>query len=142
MFEETLEFKIAILLCYGRQKILNVQQRVPKAQMWAIVEFVITSLNLVVITCVLNQSRSHGLLSNVLMTIINLIVAMKSQLDPLVDGIETCDQFDVELHMFNKNMRQEVVKVIKPFLQFLMAFDSRHVHSMLTLMLDPCYKSL
>jgi hypothetical protein len=47
---------------------------------------------------------------------------MESQLDPL--GSETCDQFDVELQMLSKNMRQQVVKVIKPFVQFLKAFDS------------------
>lgn len=69
-------------------------------------------------------------------------MAMESQLDPLVDGSETCDQFDVELQMLSKNMRQEVVKVMKPFLQFLRAFDSFQVHNMLALMLDPHYKSL
>jgi hypothetical protein len=39
-------------------------------------------------------------------------------------------------------MWQKVVKVIKPFLQFMMAFDSHQVHNMLTLILDPYYKSL
>jgi hypothetical protein len=38
-------------------------------------------------------------------------------------------------------MRQEVVKVIKPFLQFLRAFESLKLHNMLALMLDPHYKS-
>jgi hypothetical protein len=32
MFEETLEFKQAILLCHGRQKKLTLQQKVHKAQ--------------------------------------------------------------------------------------------------------------
>ncbi len=32
--------------------------------------------------------------------------------------------------------------MIKPFLQFLMAFDFHQVHNMLALMLDPHYKSL
>jgi hypothetical protein len=44
--------------------------------------------------------------------------------------------------MLNKNMRHEVVKVIKPFLQFLKTFDYCQVHNMLALMLDPHYKSL
>jgi len=34
-------------------------QQIPKAQMWTIVETVITSLNPVVIACVLNQSKGH-----------------------------------------------------------------------------------
>ncbi len=110
--------------------------------MWATVEAITTCMNLMVIACVLNQSTDHWLLLDVLMTIINLIMAMESQLDPLVDGSETCDQFDVELQMLSKNMRQEVVKVMKPFLQFLRAFDSFQVHNMLALMLDPHYKSL
>lgn len=33
MFKETLKFKQAILLCYGRQKTLTLQQKIPKAQM-------------------------------------------------------------------------------------------------------------
>jgi hypothetical protein len=55
------------------------------------------SLNPMMIACVANQSRGHELLSNVLVIAINLIVAMKFQLDSLVDGSESCDQFDVEL---------------------------------------------
>jgi hypothetical protein len=51
-------------------------------------------------------------------------MAMEFQQYPFIDGSETCDQLDVELQMLNKNMRQEVVKVIKPFLQFLKAFNS------------------
>jgi len=44
-----------------------------------------------VTTCVLNQSKDHWLLSNVLVTVINLIVAIESQPDSFVDGNETCD---------------------------------------------------
>jgi len=36
----------------------------------------------------------------------------------------------------------EVVKVIKPFLQFLQAYDSQQVHNMLALMFDPRFKYL
>jgi hypothetical protein len=52
------------------------------------------------------------------------------------------DAFDVELIIFHNNMRAEIVKVIKPFLQFLQAYDSKQVHNMLALMLDPRFKSL
>jgi hypothetical protein len=90
----------------------------------------------------LNQSRGHWLLFDALVTTINLILAMEFQPNPSIDGSETCDQFDVEFHMLNKNMWQEVVKVTRPFLQFLKVFDSCHVHNMLALMLDPRYKSL
>jgi hypothetical protein len=36
MFEKTLEFKQTILLCYGRKKILTLQQIIFKAQVWTI----------------------------------------------------------------------------------------------------------
>jgi hypothetical protein len=54
MCEETLEFKQAIITCYGKQKIVTLQQKVLKAQMWAIVKVVTSCLNLVVTTCVMN----------------------------------------------------------------------------------------
>lgn len=37
---------------------------------------------------------------------------------------------------------QKVMKVLKPFLQFLFVFYSNQVQSMLTIMLDPRFKSL
>jgi hypothetical protein len=43
---------------------------------------------------------------------------MEFEVDPLVDGNKTFDIFDVEFHMLNKNMWQEVLKVIKFFLEF------------------------
>jgi hypothetical protein len=36
MFEEVLKFKEAILLCYGQHKIIDLQQRVFKAEVWAV----------------------------------------------------------------------------------------------------------
>jgi hypothetical protein len=39
-------------------------------------------------------------------------------------------------------MWQEVVKVFKPFLEFLKTFDFRQVHNMLALMLDSRFKFL
>jgi len=41
-----------------------------------------------------------------------------------------------------KNIKKEVVKVFKPFLEFLKAFKSHQIHIMLAVMLDPCFKSL
>jgi hypothetical protein len=55
-------------------------------------------------------------LFDVLSIVIKLIVALELEFDPLVDGVETFDQFDVELHFLKKNMWQEVVEVIIPFL--------------------------
>jgi len=71
---------------------------------WAIVEVIITCLNLVVSTCVLNQCRRHWLLFDPLVSTINSILAMEFQPNPCVDGSETFDQFDVKFHMLGKNM--------------------------------------
>jgi len=45
---------------------------------------------------------------------------MESKAYPL-DGNETFDLFYVELHTLSKNMQQEVIKVLKHFLEFLKA---------------------
>jgi hypothetical protein len=56
MFEEVLNFKKTILLCYGQQKTIVLQQMVPKVEVWALIETFTSVLNHVVITCVMNQS--------------------------------------------------------------------------------------
>ncbi len=56
---------------------------------------------------VMNQSRNHWLLLDALTIAINLIVIMESKAYPL-DGNETFDLFDVELHTLDKNMQQEL----------------------------------
>jgi hypothetical protein len=58
-------------------------------------------------------------------------MTMKVETNPIVDGSETFDQFDVELHLLNINMWQEVVKVIKYFLEFFKTFDFQQVHNIL-----------
>ncbi len=55
---------------------------------------------------------------------------------------DVLDAFDVELIIFQNNMRAKVVKVMKLFLQFLHAYDSHQVHNMLALMFDHRFKSL
>jgi hypothetical protein len=62
---------------------------------------------------------------------------MKVETNPIVDGSETFD-----LHLSNINMWQEVVKVIKYFLEFFKTFDFQQIHNIFALMLDPCVKSL
>jgi len=39
-------------------------------------------------------------------------------------------------------MQLEMIKVIKPFLEFLRYFDVGHVHNMVAIILDPCLKAL
>ncbi len=76
MFDKTLEFKQIIITYYERKNIVVLQQKVPKAQVWAIAKVVTLTLNLMVIVCVMNQSHNHWLLSNVLITTITRIVKL------------------------------------------------------------------
>ncbi len=57
-------------------------------------------------------------------------------------AINSLDTFDVDVLIFQNNMQVEVVEVIKVFFQFLKAYDLHQVHNMLTIMFDPCFKSL
>ncbi len=54
--------------------------------MHAIVKVVIQCLNSMVTTCVMNYSKGHWLLSNALVCVINLVIDIKSKLDPLSGG--------------------------------------------------------
>jgi len=97
----------------------------------------------VVTTCVMNRFGGHWLLLTTLITIINLIVVVEFEVDPIVNENVTFDLSDVELHMLNINLRPEVIKVIIHFLKNLKTFDFHQVQNMLTLMLDPqMFKSL
>jgi hypothetical protein len=60
----------------------------------------------------------------------------------LSDGFEIFDEFDLELISFQKNMWQEVIKMIKPYFLFLKTSDPQNVHNMFAIMLDPCSKSM
>jgi hypothetical protein len=60
-------------------------------------------------------------------------------LDGLVDDYYG---LDIELGIFAKNMKEEVIGVINSFLSFLTIYDEKLTHNMLVLMLEPRLKSL
>ncbi len=110
MFEETLEFKEAIFLCYGQQKTIVLQQRVPKAKVWAITKAQTYVLNKVVTTCVMDQSRGHQLLSNAFNTCINLTLILETKVRHVTDVFNVLYAFDVKLTIFQNNMKVEVIR--------------------------------
>jgi hypothetical protein len=142
MFEETLEFMNAIILCYGMQKSIVLHQIIPKAQVWAIIEVITSPLNHVVSTYVMNQSRGHWVLSNALIITITLTMEMEVALLKLSIKLEIFDLFETKIHFLHKNMWLEVIKVIKPFLEFLKSSNARQAHNMIVIMLDPSFKAL
>jgi len=72
----------------------------------------------------MNQLQVHWLLSNVFNTCINLTLTLEVEVGQAIDVSYVLDAFHVELFIFQNNMQVKVIKVIKPFLQFLQAYDS------------------
>lgn len=89
MFEKILEFKNAIIFCYGKKKVIVLQQIVPKAQAWVITEVIIPTLNLIVLICAMNLSMGHWLLLNALTTIITFIINMEVTLCTFLLGLKS-----------------------------------------------------
>jgi hypothetical protein len=54
MFFFKFEFKNVKMLCHGRHKYVDLQQKVLKVEVWAIVETITSAFNLVVLACVMN----------------------------------------------------------------------------------------
>jgi hypothetical protein len=84
--------------------------------MWVIAEAITSTLNLIVFACVMNQSRGHWLLLDALTITITFTMEMEAQLLEFSIRPEIFDLFEVEICLLHKNMRLEVIKVIKHFL--------------------------
>jgi hypothetical protein len=59
VLEKPLEFKNAIFFCCDKKQSIILQQRLPKAEMWVVVEIATFTLNPIGLPCVMNQSRDH-----------------------------------------------------------------------------------
>lgn len=59
IFQETIEFKHAIVLCYGSQQSLALQGCVPNPQVWVVAQVVANTLGLVVQQCVPNHRQGY-----------------------------------------------------------------------------------
>jgi hypothetical protein len=71
----------------------------------------------------MNQSQGHLLLSNILIIAINLTQTLEAEIRASTNVVDALDDFDVKVLIFQDNMQSKVLKVIKPFLQFLQAYD-------------------
>ncbi len=76
--------------------------------MWAIIEVIITCLNPMVNACMMNQFKNHWSLSNALSNIIDLTMALEFEPNSLANGVETFDQFNVELHFLEKKCNRRL----------------------------------
>jgi hypothetical protein len=76
----------------------------------------------------MNQSHVPWLLFNGLTITITLIVKLQFELIEMLqisNGTKVMDQFDLELFLFQRNMREEVVKNLKKNVQF---FIFKYLH--------------
>ena len=144
MFQQALQFRATISLCYSRQT-MALQNRVPLGQTWAVVEAISSTLSPVVSACVLNQSRGYWLLSDALASTIFMSVKFemeKIDLECHLQAAIRLDIFDSKLLMLTARMREQVVRVLAPFLSFMRVYNPSSAHNMLALMLDPRHKEL
>ncbi len=66
MFQKALKFKDVIILCYNRQNIVKINERVPPLFTWHIFKIIVDFLSPVVTASVLTNLRTTGLLSDAL----------------------------------------------------------------------------
>jgi hypothetical protein len=78
----------------------------------------------------MNQSRGHWLLLDALTITITLTMEMEATLLQFSSGPKMSDLFEAKILLLQKNMWLEVIKVIKPFLEFLRFFYVGHAHNM------------
>jgi len=66
MFQEALQFKDVIIVCYNKHNIVRISGWVPILLTWDISHIIVDRLSPIVGACVLNQFSSHWLLFDVL----------------------------------------------------------------------------
>jgi hypothetical protein len=89
---------------------------------------------------VLNQSQGYWFLSNALADAIAFICQF--QHDLLGPNFGDTQDFDGELHIFQKNMQGQVVYVLNPFLSIMVFVRLTRVYNMLVMMLNLHYEGL
>ncbi len=132
LFQEALLSQKAIVLCYSSQIVICVFGQIPPIITWHICQTIVDCLFPILTTCVLNQSKDHGLLSEAL----NNAIIMSSKLKEDVGIVQNLDQFmdddstiTFEMSLFTSNIEKEVCGVLDSFLSFLRNFEERKAHN-------------
>jgi hypothetical protein len=67
----------------------------------------------------------------------------ENQISPSFESLMNDDSIvNDELSLLASNIKREVINVLDFFLSFLKVYDERKTHNMISLMLNPKYKSL
>jgi hypothetical protein len=92
----------------------------------------------IVITCILNQSKGHWLLSDALHATISMSIKLKEEISHFVLGTLMKNDLRMDIDWLGTlivNMKKVVCGVIDFFLSILTKYDERKTHNMLSLML-------
>ncbi len=102
--------------------------RVPPLLKWHICQIVVDYLSPIVITCVLNQSKGHWLLSDAFHSTIFISLKLKEleNAPSFKTLMEEDSNVALELICLVSNIRKEVCRVLNNFLLFLKKFDEKN----------------
>jgi hypothetical protein len=117
----------------------------PPLLTWQISQIIVDCLSLIVFACVFNQSCGHWFLSDDLHFVISMSLKLEEE-NKIIPSFESILEDDSiisnELSLLAFNIRREVINVLDSFLSFLKKYEIKKVHNMISLMLDPRFKSL
>jgi hypothetical protein len=77
LFQKVLQLKDVIMHCYSKQSLVRMTTSFPPPLTWHVCQILVHCLYPIVTTCVLNQSRGHWLLSDVLHFVISMNLKLK-----------------------------------------------------------------
>jgi hypothetical protein len=89
LFQKNLEYQDAINLCYGRQKIQELQGRVRNAHTYKVV---VKTMLLVVNQCIFNQTKGYWLLFNALNATFQFVCVCKIKFKNLKLPPQFCER--------------------------------------------------
>ncbi len=136
MFQQCLAYRPPIIMCYGCQ-IQILGNMILSTQTWAIGEAICDALSPIVITCVVNHRCGYCLLSNDLATTIKLYVKLTKEILQLQVEVDAIKEMDMctKVKTLGAYMREQVVHVLQPFLDFMGCFK----HFKFTIWLFLCW---
>jgi len=120
LFQEALQFKETIILCYNMQNFVRMNAKVAPPLTWHICHIIVAYIGLVVSICILNQSRGHWLLSDALNFAISMNLKFKDEIDSATfDSLmEEDGNVAYELSCLASNIKKKVFQILDSFFSF------------------------
>ncbi|GMH40414.1 hypothetical protein BSKO_08318 [Bryopsis sp. KO-2023] len=145
MFEQCLRKRKSLHVLYTDLVEAKYQDRRLSRNQWMVVNAVCDVLKPVCIVIVKQQTRAseYWLLSDAVATMTELFINLRNEPPPLQELEEFDDEiFKEEIRELRKRVTKVVRDTIFPSVSPLISFSAGKGHTMLSLMLDPKYKSM